>query len=303
MAPAPSLLGEGRAARLQGSVGEPYFSYWTIFTLALVGGVLGVLMMIPLRRSLIVKEHAQPPLPRGHGVRVGADRRREGRRPGAHRLPGRGLRVRLRAPAEGPARHRRDAGAGARADQPATSRRRRVNGDITPEYLGVGYIIGPRIAGVLVAGGVLAWLGLIPLLASLVPPDADRRAAGEAGLPRERRHRRAARAAGIPATHTFADTATRHLLRLRAPDRRGRGGGGRLHHAAQDAAHHRRRRSRRASRRCARRDGGAASAKRTERDLPITVVLVGALVLVLVMAVLPFVPGDRHRQQAAARRC
>ena len=46
-----------------------------------------------------------------------------------------------------------------------------VSGEITPEYLGVGYIIGPRIAGVLVAGGVLAWFGLIPLLATLVPPD------------------------------------------------------------------------------------------------------------------------------------
>src|SRR6185436_1758264 len=46
-----------------------------------------------------------------------------------------------------------------------------VSADITPEYLGVGYIIGPRIAGILVAGGVLAWLGLIPLLASLVSPD------------------------------------------------------------------------------------------------------------------------------------
>ena len=46
-------------------------------------------MMVPLRRSLIVKEHAQPALPRGHRVRLGADRRREGRRPGAHRLPGR----------------------------------------------------------------------------------------------------------------------------------------------------------------------------------------------------------------------
>ena len=46
-----------------------------------------------------------------------------------------------------------------------------LSGDITPEYLGVGYIIGPRIAGVLVAGGVLAWLGLIPLLAVLTPPD------------------------------------------------------------------------------------------------------------------------------------
>ena len=42
----------------------------------------------------------------------------------------------------------------------------RVSGEITPEYLGVGYIIGPRIAGVLVAGGVLSWFVLIPLLAS-----------------------------------------------------------------------------------------------------------------------------------------
>src|SRR4029077_7956173 len=41
----------------------------------------------------------------------------------------------------------------------------------TPEYMGVGYIIGPRIAGVLVAGGVLSWLVLIPLLSFLVPAD------------------------------------------------------------------------------------------------------------------------------------
>src|SRR5258708_20098085 len=37
--------------------------------------------------------------------------------------------------------------------------------------MGVGYIIGPRIAGVLVSGGILAWLGFIPLIASLVPAD------------------------------------------------------------------------------------------------------------------------------------
>src|SRR5687767_2026975 len=46
-------------------VGTPYFSYWTIFTLALLGGVLGTLMMVPLRRSLIVKEHANLPYPEG----------------------------------------------------------------------------------------------------------------------------------------------------------------------------------------------------------------------------------------------
>jgi putative OPT family oligopeptide transporter len=39
-----------------------------------------------------------------------------------------------------------------------------INGEITPELLGVGYIIGPAIAGVMVAGGVLSWLVLIPLI-------------------------------------------------------------------------------------------------------------------------------------------
>src|SRR4051812_11445364 len=47
------------------SVGYEYFSYWTILTLAIFGGMLGTLMMIPLRRSLIVKEHENLPYPEG----------------------------------------------------------------------------------------------------------------------------------------------------------------------------------------------------------------------------------------------
>src|SRR5829696_3543688 len=47
------------------SVGFEYFSYWTILTLAIFGGILGVLMMIPLRRSLIVQEHGNLPYPEG----------------------------------------------------------------------------------------------------------------------------------------------------------------------------------------------------------------------------------------------
>src|SRR4029077_16940559 len=35
---------------------------------------------------------------------------------------------------------------------------------VTPEYLGLGYIIGPKIAGELASGGVLSWLALLPLL-------------------------------------------------------------------------------------------------------------------------------------------
>src|SRR4051812_29201793 len=47
------------------SKGSSFFEYWTIFTLALLGGVLGTLMMVPLRRSLIVKEHGNLPYPEG----------------------------------------------------------------------------------------------------------------------------------------------------------------------------------------------------------------------------------------------
>src|SRR6187200_3331160 len=42
-----------------------YFNYFTILILAIFGGLLGTLMMIPLRRSLIVKEHATLPYPEG----------------------------------------------------------------------------------------------------------------------------------------------------------------------------------------------------------------------------------------------
>src|SRR5712692_300053 len=45
--------------------GERYFNYFTILTLAIVGGILGVLFMIPLRRALIVKEHGHLPYPEG----------------------------------------------------------------------------------------------------------------------------------------------------------------------------------------------------------------------------------------------
>src|SRR5215218_5659761 len=47
------------------SNGMEYFEYWTIFTLAVLGGMLGTMMMIPLRRSLIVKEHENLPYPEG----------------------------------------------------------------------------------------------------------------------------------------------------------------------------------------------------------------------------------------------
>ena len=165
-----------------------------------------------------------------------------------------------------------------------------LSGDITPEYLGVGYIIGPRIAGVLVAGGVLAWLGLIPLLAVLTPPDAHRAPAGEARVPGQRRAARAARAAGIPATHAFADTAAavyRAYVRQIGAGAVAAGGFITLIKTLPTIVSS----FRESVASLRQRDSERVATARTERDLPITFVLVGAAVLVVVMALLPFVPG------------
>ena len=56
--------------------GPAYFNYYQIAMLAFAGGILGVLMMVPLRRALIVKEHGVLPYPEGDGVRRRARRRR-----------------------------------------------------------------------------------------------------------------------------------------------------------------------------------------------------------------------------------
>ncbi|ODT90561.1 MAG: peptide transporter, partial [Sphingobacteriales bacterium SCN 48-20] len=144
-----------------------YFNYFTILILAICGGFLGTLMMIPLRRSLIVKEHATLPYPEGTAC---ASVLKAGERGGDFAktaFMGLGfaflyaiLQKIFHVIAETPDYVTRQAN----KFFPSA----RVSGEITPEYMGVGYIIGPKIGGVLVAGGVLSWLCLIPLLASLV---------------------------------------------------------------------------------------------------------------------------------------
>ena len=150
--------------------GAHFFNYMTILTLAIIGGILGTLMMIPLRKSLIVNEHKTLPYPEGTAC---ADVLKAGEKGGDFAKTafwGLGfafvyavLQKIIHVIAETPAFVTKQ-----------TNRffpSAKVSGEITPEYLGVGYIIGPRIAGVLVAGGVLAWLVLIPLLSSVVAPD------------------------------------------------------------------------------------------------------------------------------------
>jgi uncharacterized oligopeptide transporter (OPT) family protein len=127
-------------------------------------------MMIPLRRSLIVKEHGVLPYPEGTAC---ASVLKAGERGGEFaKTAFAGLGV-----AFGYALLQKIFHVIAEVPFFMTRQTQRffpsakISGEITPEYLGVGYIIGPRIAGVLVAGGVLSWFVLIPLLASLVPAD------------------------------------------------------------------------------------------------------------------------------------
>jgi putative OPT family oligopeptide transporter len=133
--------------------------YWRIFFLALLGGWLGVLFMIPLRRQLIVKEHGNLTFPEGTAC---ADVLVAGERGGS--FAGRvfwGLGLGgvytfcMNTLGMWP---------GQPEYQPKWLPGASFRAAITSEYLGVGYIIGPRVAGTLFAGGVISWLVLMPAI-------------------------------------------------------------------------------------------------------------------------------------------
>lgn len=133
-----------------------------IFLLAATAGLLGILMLVPLRHELTVREHAALPFPEGTAcatVLIAGDRGHAAARPvftgialGAlYQFAARGLQ--LWNPGvfvSVPALHKAAFGA-----------------ELTPLFLGVGFLVGARIAAIMLAGGVLAWLVLIPLFDAL----------------------------------------------------------------------------------------------------------------------------------------
>src|SRR5580658_7645137 len=135
--------------------------YFRIFVLALLGGWLGVLFMIPLRRQLIVEEHGTLTYPEGTAC---ADVLLAGERGGSFASRvffGLGLGGIYTL-------FQNDnlfgAWPGTPDYQPNWLKGAAIRADVTPEYLGVGYIIGPRVAGVIFAGGVFSWLVVMPLI-------------------------------------------------------------------------------------------------------------------------------------------
>ena len=145
--------------------GTEYFQYFQIFVLALAGGILGVLFMIPLRRSIIVKEHGKLPFPEGTACADVLVTGEKGGKLAQKVFYGLGIAFAYKILMSL---------FGLWKDVPRYIFSRNsalpngtVTGEITPELLGVGYIIGPKIAGIMVAGGVLSWLVLIPLITLL----------------------------------------------------------------------------------------------------------------------------------------
>jgi putative OPT family oligopeptide transporter len=140
--------------------------YSRIFMLALIGGWLGVLFMIPLRRQLIVQEHGTLPYPEGTACADVLIAGEKGGSLASRVFLGLGLggiytlfqnKNLFGAWPEAP-EYRPDFG------PQHVLKGAAITADVTSEYLGVGYIIGPRVAGIIFAGGVFSWLVLMPLI-------------------------------------------------------------------------------------------------------------------------------------------
>jgi hypothetical protein len=140
---------------------------WTqVAAIALVGGLLGVLLMIPLRRSLIVEEHANLVYPEGTACAEVLIAGEKGGTQAKTVFAGFFL---------GAAYKFLNSGAHLWAEVPRKTfervglgGRRELFGEIqmevSPELAGVGYIIGPKIAGYLFGGGVVSFFVLIPAI-------------------------------------------------------------------------------------------------------------------------------------------
>jgi OPT family oligopeptide transporter len=264
-----------------------YFNYFTIFSLAALGGMLGTMMMIPLRRSLIVKEHDSLPYPEGTACASVLQAGEKGGVFAQTAFVGMGvafayamLQKVFHAIAETPSFVTRQTN----KFWPSAT----INGEITPEYLGVGYIIGPRISGVLVAGSVLAWWAIIPLLATLVPFDHVAHQLVTLGYLKDITTA-GGRGNWDPVTHKFANPSSAlyfAYIRQIGAGAVAAGGFITLLKTIPTIV------SSFSESMSSLKEKGESGILRTERDLSFKVVIIGSLLLVVIIAILPKIPGD-----------
>jgi putative OPT family oligopeptide transporter len=127
--------------------------------LAMCGGLIGVLFMIPLRRLLIRGEHGRLPYPEGTACAEVLVASEVGGRSARYVFYGLGMGALFKA---------LTSWVRVLPDEFATRlpfiRKGEVGMDLSPALFGVGYILGPRIAAVMVGGALLAWVVIIPAI-------------------------------------------------------------------------------------------------------------------------------------------
>ena len=256
------------------SGGENYFRYLQISILAIFGGTLGVLFMIPLRRALIVKEHGKLPYPEGMAC---ADVLIAGEKGGdLAKMVFAGVGVSLLYKfLYGVLGLWNETPIWFRTKKESTYPAATLDVAVTPEYLGLGYIIGPRIASELFSGGLLAWMALIPLIAIFVPESrlvTDLKALGFSDA--------------WMASNSYANWIYRAYIRYIGAGAVACAGVMTLIKTLPTIVS--------AFRESVKSFGAsgadAPAKKRTERDLGMGVVLLGSLAIVLILAILPNFP-------------
>lgn len=130
----------------------------SISLIALCGGVLGVLFMIPLRNALIVKEHGVLPYPEGTACAEVLLAGEEGGQGAKKVFAGMGLSALCKFLVDG---LKMIPGV---ITIPVNAMRTEFSTEVYPALLGVGYICGPKISSYMFAGGILGWFVLIPAI-------------------------------------------------------------------------------------------------------------------------------------------
>ena len=250
-----------------------------VMTVSVLGGILGVLMMIPLRRAFIVKQHGKLKYPEGTacaevlvaGERGGASARMVFLGFGIaflHKFLTKGLKLWPDEPDQNLYVEEEGRKIGLKGAS--------ASGELSPEMLGVGYLIGPRIACMMMAGAILSFFVIGPLIATFgenltVPVPPARSSVDDKGVDRGlirnmgppdiyRNYLRYIGAGAVAAGGIISMCRALPLIissvvsGLR--DLRGTAGGG-------------------------------AGAARTERDMPISVVAFGSIALVIALAAVP----------------
>jgi putative OPT family oligopeptide transporter len=271
-----------------------YFDYVIILVLAIFGGLLGTLMMIPLRRSLIVKEHDTLPYPEGTACASVLKAGEKGGAVAKTAFYGLGVAFVYAIFQRGFKLISETSSFATKATNkifPSAT----VAADITPEYLGVGYIIGFRIAGILVAGGVLSWLVLIPLLSSLIPDQVIALQQIKLGLLADITKASLNSGSWNPVTQTFvnkADAIYRAYIRQIGAGAVAAGGMITLIKTIPTIISS----FKESIASVKNKTEGAVS--RTDKDLSIKIVLFGSIALVVLTAVLPIIPGNNILNKA-----